>query len=628
MKRSTVFLLIGAVCLLGIAPSLAAKYNEAPMLAEMVRAGKLPPVEERLPKEPLVVKPGILLRADEIDLEIGRYGGTERLVHHTPGSDASIFIQTNEPLLITPGLYTDYYNGNVLKGYNVSPDLKVYTFYMREGLKWSDGMPVTTEDVLFAYEDVLLNKELTPTFPVWLRSASKRGGEPMKLEVLDKYTFRISFAEPYGGFPAQLAIAVWKGYQDLLKPKHYLKQFHTRYTPLEKMIPEMQKEGLSKDEWASFFNLKDVLNWDITSKHALGFPVLTPWMMEETTATSIKFVRNPYYFKVDAAGNQLPYIDRLSSTLVQNAETAVMKIIAGEVDHSYEYGTLERLPLFKENAKRGGYKVNLYKMHRTTVDIFLNLTHPDPVWRQVVRDVRFRRALGHAINSEEIVDAVYSGFAQPPIQRPSKYDPDLANRLLDEVGLDKRDSEGFRLGPDGKRFVIPIEHHVPFTEFTATAELVREYWEAVGIKTTTKVIEPALQTARLNANELKATLSWQTYPYMWYYSAGRHPGAYSQPVGPLWNQWLLTNGEQGERPSAEWIKFHDLIAKAMEVSDEERPRVLEEWGKLIYDNVFWITTVDNAMYAVAINEKMGNVAKEGTFGIAAQFAGEVYFFRQ
>ncbi|MGQ9629386.1 MAG: ABC transporter substrate-binding protein [bacterium] len=624
-KSIAVLLLIVALCVLGIAPSLAEKYNEAPMLRELVRAGKLPPVEERLPKEPFVVGPGVLLPKEVVDFEIGQYGGTERLVHNVPGWEASAFIQCNEPILIAPGLETEPMRGNVVKDYKVTPDQKVFTFYMREGLKWSDGAPVTTEDVLFAYEDVLMNKDLTATLPAWLKSGARGDGEPMKLEVLDKYTFRISFASPYGGFPVQLAIAGWRGYTDLIKPKHFLKQFHTRYTPLEKLEPLIAKQGLAKGEWWSLFNQKDIVNWEVARKEAIGFPSLCPWVMvEETPTGTMIFERNPYYFKVDTAGNQLPYIDRLRSDLVADAQMAIMKMIAGEVDHSYEYGTLESLPLYKENEERGGFRTILYDMHRTMADMWLNMTHPDPVWRQVVRDVRFRKALTYAINREEIIEAAYFGFAEPAYSVPSKYDPQEANRLLDEMGLNKRDAEGWRLGPDGKRFTIPIEFAMHFKELGVTAEIVAEYWRAVGIETTVKVLESGLWSTRKSANDLKASVMWSSFPLWWNFVAFFQG---DENVAPLWTLWHNTGGRDGEEPQGEMKRFYDLMSKVMVVSPQERPKVIEGYSRLLYDNVFWIPTVENADYAVLISKKMGNVAHKG-YGIAAQFAGEQYFFRQ
>ncbi|MGQ9631326.1 MAG: ABC transporter substrate-binding protein [bacterium] len=630
MRKSIVaviaVLLAGVLCLLGAVPSLGAKYNESPMLKERVAAGKLPPVEERLPKVPFVVGPGVLLSKDEINFEVGRYGGILRTVRNNPGWNPDVFVMNNEPLVIGPGILGENVRGNVAEDFKVSENNRVFTFRIREGLKWSDGVPVTTEDVLFAYEDFLLNDKLTPVFPSWLRSGNRPDGEPVKVEVLDKYTFRMSFAEPYGAFLVQLAIGSWRGYNDLIKPKHYLKQFHPKYVPLEKLEPLIAKENLSKGEWWTLFNAKDHTNWELTRPTAIGFPVLYPWVMVESTPTTITYERNPYYFKVDTAGNQLPYIDGIKDTLVADVETMILKVLAGEVDFLYEAGALTTVPVYKENEKRGGYRTILLGSHTEPATIYLNLTYNDPVWRQVVRDVRFRRALNMGINRKEIIDAIWLGFgASLPELMPSKYDPVEANRLLDEMGLDKRDSEGWRLGPDGKTFVIPFEITARTPEMVPTAEMVVEYFKALGLKTTMKTIDSALRSTRSAANELKATVERNPQPLWW----GRSAHAWYLPTewGPLWNLWRTSGGKEGEEPPADVKRFMDLVERSMVVSPEERRKVIEEYERLQYENIYFIVPVEKEKRPIIASVKMENVAHSG-FSIAACFAGEQFFFKE
>ena len=210
----------------------ASKFKESPMLAELVKAGKLPPVDQRLPKEPFVVGPGELVGEKYLQPKIGKYGGTMRLAQEGPGGDPHIFIGSNEGVLWAPAAF-DYakgIKGNVVRSWEVNAEGSVYTFKMREGLKWSDGQPVTTADVKFAYEDVLLNDKITPIFPNYLRVGMSAAGAPGVIKVADDFTFSISFEKPYGSFPAQIAIAGWRGYGGIIKPAHYLKQFHINST--------------------------------------------------------------------------------------------------------------------------------------------------------------------------------------------------------------------------------------------------------------------------------------------------------------------------------------------------------------------------------------------------------------
>jgi len=624
MRKVVVVLLSGILCLIGVTSALGMKYNESPTLKTKVAAGLLPPVEERLPEEPMVVGPGVLVPKGNLDFEIGQYGGTLRSVQPDPEWNPDIFVMNDENLLSAPGILAEGIMGNVVKSFEVSEDGKVFTFHMRKGLKWSDGVPVTTSDVLFTYEDVLLNDKLTPVFPRWMRAGNRADGKPLKIEVVDDYTFRVIFTEPYEAFPGWLTIFGWHGYTDFLKPKHYLKNFHVRYTPLEKLEPLIKEEGLAKGEWWTLFNKKDILNWELTHSEAVGFPTLNPWMVVKATPTVVTYERNPYYFKVDTEGNQLPYIDKIRSQVVSDVEMSTMKVLAGEVDFLREDATLNNLSLYKQNEEEGGYRVVLLDMHVTPVVISLNFTYPDPVWQKVVRDIRFRKALNMAINREEIIDAVYFGFAEPSRFVPSEYDPEQANRLLDEMGLDKRDAEGYRLGPDGKTFVIPFEVAMNAPDIVPVTELVIEQWKKIGIKATMKTIDPGLRSTRRAANELKATSMWTSLP-VWHNFAIFFWG--DTTIGPPWQLWYDTGGEKGEEPPVEIKRFLDLLCRSVVVSPEEAKKVRDEYLRLLYENVYFFDIADRVKYPLIVSKKLGNIPHAG-FAITANFAGEQLFFRQ
>jgi peptide/nickel transport system substrate-binding protein len=599
------------------------KYKESPMLTALVKAGKLPPVDRRLPKEPFVVGPSVLIREKDLRFEVGKYGGTMNLVRTTPTWAPSVFVQCNEPILAAPSLDVEPIRGNIVRDYKVSNDNRVFTFYMRDGLKWSDGSPVTTEDVLFAYEDVLLNEKLTPVFPSWLKSGNTGSGDPFKLEIIDKYKFRISFSKPYGGFPAQLAINDWRDYSNLLKPKHYLKQFHIRYVPLKDLEPLIAKQGLSAGEWWTLFKAKDFYQWENTPDSVIGCPTLMAWVLVEDKKGTLMLERNPYYFKVDTAGNQLPYIDRLKDTLLADVKMVTMKMLSGEADHSYEYGVLSDLPLYKENAEKGNYIVKLYDVHYSIADVWLNFTYQDPIWRQFLRDVRFRQALNMGINRKEIIETVYYGFAEPSVTVPSTYDPEQAKQILDNLGLKKRDGEGWRLRPDGERFIIPIEFSPDYPQFLPVAEIVAENWKALGVYTTVKQIERGLLMKRRNANELFATMRYHqgSVDVLW--------DAYTQIEywAPLWNIWFQSGGKNGEEPPEDVKKLQGLVDSVLLSPPKDMAKIDAEIQKLYYDNIYIFTPVERMKCPVLANKNLGNVADSG-IGIAAQFAAEQYFFRK
>jgi peptide/nickel transport system substrate-binding protein len=598
------------------APEGELVYKEAPLLKDR----DLPPVEERLPKEPKISNE---MPPDLLNVQIGRYGGTLRSARMDVEYDNVLFIACNEPLLNTPGLLGEEVTPNVLKGFEVSDDQKEFTFYMREGLKWSDGQPVTTEDVAFAVEDVLFNEELSPSgVPNWLRSEGKATGTPMKFEVIDEYTFKISFDKPYGGFLLSMAIEGWRGYTDLLKPKHYLKDYHKKYnTDNEDLEAKIAEAGFQPGEWVNLFTLKDILNNEVMNPQAIGFPTLSPWIITKS-GDIIVMERNPYYYKIDSAGNQLPYIDYLESTLVQDLEMVNMKLVSGELDHSYEWALMSRVPMYKESEAKAGTKTMVNtKLHRTAVTAFLNLTYNDPVWRQVVHDVRFRKALNLAMDKAEVADTVYYGYAKPADVTDPTHDVEEANRLLDEMGMTK-DAEGFRLGPDGKRFSLPIEYAPNSTDNAPVTELLVDYWKQLNLDVTSKQIDAQLQASRNAANELQVTEAWVPGLVMWFRAEWN-----TQTWAPLWDAWWKSNGKNGEEPPADIKEFYGLLDNIRTLPLEEARKNYDKMLQNLGENVWFLPITKEVVQPVVVNAKLQNFEDKG-FAIANNFAAEQWFYSE
>jgi len=529
----------------------------------------------------------------------------------------------NEPLLSAPGIGTQGIKGNIVESFDVKEN-RIFTFKLRKGLKWSDGHPVTTEDVRFTYEDILLNEKLTPVFPSRFRVGYSLKGEPMKLEILDEYTFRVTFPKPYGGFLRNLTIEGWVGYTDLLKPAHYLKQFHIKYTSMDKLKPLLEKEGF-KDEWWQLFSLKDFTSREQTQAQSIGFPVLTPWILKKAAGGIYEWERNPYYFKVDTAGNQLPYIDKIVSTQVQDTEMVNMRVLTGDVDFLREGIGIEKFPLYKQNEEKGDFRLVLLEDHGDLNALFINLTYKDPVWRKIVQDVRFRRAISMAINRKEIINSVSYGnasFAGGVSDQDLVYNVAEANKLLDQLGLSKRDAEGFRLRPDGKTFTMLIETGAESPDFLPVGELVTEYLKEVGIKATFKRIDPQLRGQRWNANEIQAML-------MWCHDLGNSNCYTSEAIAaPEWSRWYTTEGKEGEEPPA-WAK------KAWELDKKRWESVTgsKEYNKLWAEGIAWhkqylpIIPITKVTGPIIVSARMGNVPRSG-FAIAANFSAEQFFYEK
>ncbi|KKL78755.1 hypothetical protein LCGC14_2021660, partial [marine sediment metagenome] len=397
---------------------------------------------------------------------------------------------------------------------------------------------------------------------------------------------------------------------------------------LEELESLIEEQGLAKGEWWTLFFQKDTgtANGDPNS---IDFPALSPWIMVKTTPELRIYERNPYYFKVDAEGNQLPYMDGIRDGLVSSSAMIPMKVVVGEVDFLQAYGVLKDVPLYKENEQEGGYRT-LITNWSGSLTVNFNNNHPDPVWQEVVRDVRFRKALSLAINREEIIDAVYLGFGEVPTTLPGiEYNPAKAKQLLDEMGMDKRDAEGWRLGPDGDTFVLPFLQSGIFADWIPSAELVAEHFRAVGIKTTVKPTTFGAMYTVMQANELKATVMdnsvglWRDNIY----------AIWMLPWAPLWGDWYETSGVEGEEPPEEVKRLFTLFSESYGVVPGT-PASIKIWDEVysLYRENYWFTLTTEQSSVPLIVPANSNFADAtppaDLFGIGFSYAMEQMFFRQ
>ncbi|KKB11849.1 hypothetical protein VE25_10740 [Devosia geojensis] len=564
-------------------PLAASAYQEAPMLAEQVAAGALPPVDERLPAEPLVLEPREA---------VGTYGG--ELTFGIKGMADWVLLQRTmgyEPL-VTWNPEWDEIVPNIAKAFHVNEDATEFVFELREGMKWSDGHPFTADDIVFWFEDILLDPDVSPGIPTGMRA----GGEPPVLTKVDDLTVKFEFEESNGLFLQYVAYARG-GFEMTSFPKHYFEQFHLKYN---ENADELAKE-LGFSNWLDMFQDRSgdyMAPWRFRG----DVPVLLPWMLQtglETLASSqqVVAVRNPYYFKVDPEGNQLPYIDRAVYASVQDDEVLLLKALNGEIDfQDRNIGIDANRAVLYDGQEAGGYRfyeVALSDMNTGIISI--NQTIPDDRKREIFTNKDFRIALSHAINRQEIIDIVHQGVGEPwqAAPRPdtplyserlakqyTEYDPDLANRMLDAI-LPDRGANGMRTYSDGTPFTFVLEasdaHGLRFPD---AAELVVRYWQEVGIDAQVRVMDRALLDQRRIANVQDAMI-WRGFggsldaivDTRWYV-----PVTGNSNFGIPWTQWA--EGEAGGIEPPQSVKDHMAMYREVALTPTLEGQI-EKYGELL-----------------------------------------------
>ncbi|MGI6209723.1 MAG: ABC transporter substrate-binding protein [Anaerolineae bacterium] len=566
------------------------RYSEAPMLAEKVAAGELPPVDERLPVEPLV---------QEVVDEIGQYGGTWHRAAVNAG-DTSIHYRLYPDALV----YFDIV-GNIVpavaKSWEVSEDGTEFTFHLREGMKWSDGHPYTADAITWWYDHIFNNEEITPTKPSWMRVKGQYG----TVEKVDDYTVRFKFAAPYGTFLEWLATNFFFG-----APGHYLEQFHIDFRDRAE-LEALAKEN-SFEQWFQLFSYKN------TMYNNPELPILGAWRFTTLPDQNPLIAeRNPYYYRVDPEGNQLPYIDRIQWNIVTNPEVLNFQAIAGELDCQERHINLLNYPLFVEGQEQGDYRILEWPgdggadaglMFNQNAGQQEGATDHQKVIGDLLRSVEFRQALSSAIDREEILSSAFLGFGEPRQAVPMpwseyyeegmetpfiEYDVELANQMLDDLGLDKRDSEGFRLASDGQPVDIVISAVDLFGPWVDTAQLTNDYWNAVGIKSSVSIEERSLHYTRIAAGEIQVAV-WNTggNGKVLIYPSWVMPYSTSTRIGPLSGLWYQSGGTQGVEPEGDLRKVIELFDEAQTtVSEEDRIALAKEIFWLMSKNLWIIGTI-------------------------------------
>jgi len=583
--------------------------KESPMLADLVRKGKLPPLKDRLPAEPLIVKPFE---------RPGVYGGTLHMIHDSPDLAILKIAIGYAPLLrwrsdsngVEPGL---------AKSYEYRDGGRTLIIKLRKGLRWSDGYPYTSADFKFYY-DLCLDSRYKLRPPGWCIV----NGKPMTVEAPDPLTIVMHFAGPNYFAHLQLATGFWNP-EEYNIPKHYMIKFHPDYNHRYKDFTEFDKKNLTH------------LNPDR--------PTMCPWRLVsiESAGSKVVFERNPYYYMVDNLGRQLPYIDRIESTLIRDSQLRVLRMLAGEVDVEFRLISLTDLTdlgLYMKGRNRGGYRIKLWQEGGGAMSAVVpNWDQKDPVLRRIIRDKRFRRALSYAVPREKINLVVYRGMAVPQNsviseqswhfrsaegrqlykqwrRAFSEYDIARANDLLDEMGL-KRGADGYRLRPDGRRLtlVFMVGSASYSRRENDEAVMIASEWEKLGIKVIISTPPGPEIANRIRQGDYDVTMIGESEMDLFTYPAWVFPVT-NEYWHPLTGKWYETGGKQGTPPDGAAKELVDIFMRIKSEPD------LEKCHKLVLDAIrvhlregpFTIGTVGGSPAPVLVKNYLHNVPDTGVLG--------------
>lgn len=621
-----------AVVVLPCPPASAIDLIETPYLEEAVELGKLPPVGARIPEKPRVIDLASMGR------EPGRHGGQIRMLM-SDQKDLRMVVVYGYARLVG---YDEDLNlkPDILENVEVSEG-RVFTLRIRPGHRWSDGHPFTAEDFRYFWEDMANNGKLWMTGPPMEMLVE---GKPPRFEILDLYTVRYSWDEPNPAFLPALAGALPLY---IYAPSHYLKQFHAKYAKPEEL--EERVKAARVRSWSALHERKARMYRPENPE----LPCLDAWCNTTAPPSSrFTFKRNPYFHRIDAQGRQLPYADEVIVSIGSSSLVAA-QAGTGEADLQGRYIRFDNYTFLKEAEAQGKVKVKLWESGEgSRIALIPNLNVEDPVWRALWRDVRVRRALSLAIDRREINQAIFYGLAREsantvlpksPLFKPeykqawARFDLKLANKLLDEAGLTKRDRDGIRFLPDGRRAELVVETAGESTEESDVLALVRDTWLKIGIKIYSRPTQRELFRKRVYAGSTVMSV-WAgldnavATPDM----SPRElaPTSQAQLQWPKWGQHFEEKGAVGEPPDMPEVAKLLELYKAWRVSSstEERAAIWHEMLKINADQVFTIGTVNGTRQPIVVAKQLVNVPDEGmwTFDPGAYFGRympDTFWFR-
>ena len=565
---------------------------------------EMPALADRLPAEPLVVAP--------YDM-IGSYGGTFKALSNATEAGTSDFMSVRHVNLVRYADDLTTIVPNVAKSWSWNEDFTQLTFVLRKGHKWSDGQPFTAEDVEFWYENLQLDTNVIESPKDYVLA----GGEPMTVDVIDTQTVRFNMPSPKPGFLAHFANHYAQGFQ----PKHFLGQFHPGINADADKLAKSYGFDKGYDVVKAYYGSSD---WMDTPTPMLAHPdkvaglpldaapTLESHIVISESTEGRQFVANPYFFKLDTAGHQLPYINEMDELFVGESEVRLLKLVNGEVDYKAQALQVDYVPLLLENQEKGGFVVDL-KPEITMPTLAFNVTSEDLEKRKVFGDLKFRQAMSVAINREEINEVAlfglgkpqqYIGFSPTPDfvtpeweQHFAQFDADMAKSLLDEIGVVDKDGDGMRELPNGDKLSLNLQVATQGISIKII-ELVGQNWRDVGIANTVKEVTTDEYRSSQSSNQLDVTMYEKSVPLAVVLGNAEifippFDNYFNMRTAMLWGEYVESAGSAGVEPPA-YVKQMMVDIKAFQATPVGTPESDALGVKLVENmtgNLLFIGTV-------------------------------------
>lgn len=581
-------------------------YKEAPSLAALVASGALPPVDARLPRDPVVIAPA---------QEIGTYGG-EFII---PGDAGWINDEYMRQWYLTISLSGDELLGNIVASYESNADATVWTLKLRDGLRWSDGEPFTTEDIEFWYDHDATDPNLNPDGVGSLKVDGVMG----ELTIVDDITFRFRFVSSFPIFPSKLM----RWFPDSPEPKHYMQQFHPAF------IGENEAQDLAEEAgyvtWMAYW--QEYLMW---SNFNSELPVVHTFQLQSKTDSLAVFERNPYYFKVDVDGNQLPYVDTIRTPLIGSGDPVMLKGLAGEIDVAlhWDFGDVANYSVMKNGEASGGYRLApAMSALQYFGTVYFNFAHEDLERRALFENIDFRRAVALAIDGQELNDVLFRGqyilsqspasgdLYHAPAERYKGHDLEEANRLLDSLDLEWKPGDSFRTLPSGEPLeLFLIVESVKQMDVQAS-EIYKVQLAKAGIDLLIRPYGEEIMGEKLNEGEYDILVIALDVPRgiptnsianMPHVVPANPQGSH---VSTAWVKWLHSNGAEGLEPPQDMKRLYELYQEWPKTASVEGRKAIEhEIVDVFSANLWSISPVENPVDTPQVgyyymNNRVGNV---------------------